>query len=134
MNYKESVVTGNKWTRSHRVICDNKFNGDKSIQYLEEEIIQLSDKTISQPLDGIGNKLIARITDPYESFPIINMETGEVVRMATVMELYAIISSHYLYTAMKRDAMREQAYSQLPDPVPEAIGDALPPTNPEPQP
>ena len=46
-NYKESEITGQKWTRAVRVQIDNPINSTPSILFVEEEAINLGAKVIT---------------------------------------------------------------------------------------
>jgi len=47
-NYKESSITGQKWTRAVRVQIDNLLNATPSILFVEEEAINLGERVITE--------------------------------------------------------------------------------------
>ena len=51
-NYNESTVTGTKWQRACRVVIENPYNQIPSINFIEEEIVNLGDNFIANPVSN----------------------------------------------------------------------------------
>lgn len=47
-NYKESAVVGQKWTRARRVLVENALDAPPSILFVEEEVINIGERRISE--------------------------------------------------------------------------------------
>lgn len=52
-NYNESDVLGTKWQRACRIIIDNPYNMTPSINFIEEEVVNLGDKVFSQIVSNL---------------------------------------------------------------------------------
>ena len=52
-NYNESTVTGTSWQRAAKVVIDNPYNKLPSITFVEEEVISVEDKIITEVVDNI---------------------------------------------------------------------------------
>lgn len=98
-DYKETTITGKQWNRFGDVYAFNPLVGQKHIIYGEQAAQTFSTgKTTMENLSGIKKKY-----SPGETFPLINPETGEVLRQVTEAELYAMMASHAMYVAGLRD-------------------------------
>lgn len=100
MNYKQTTLSGTSWTRCRCVTINNPLTGDAPIAYFQEE------KVIS--IDGAQTTVDAgscrKAFDPAATIPMLDPATG-VATGATVThaELYAILFSLYMQTAVERD-------------------------------
>lgn len=106
--YKESTITGDSWVRANQIICTNPYNSIPTIQYIEEEIFNLSNGDTIKKTYTRDN--LAQITEQFtqananEAFPLINPLTGEDLgTTATYQDLYVILHSLYFYLATKVD-------------------------------
>lgn len=111
-DYKESTITGKSWQRCYRVVINNPYNEQKTIAFLEEELVQIGGKTVTTllpSLDEVFNdpSKVINIVDPQTNVP-----TGTTI---TYGEVYAILHSAYIQNALARDA----AASPQPEPTPE---------------
>lgn len=52
-NYNESEVLGTKWQRACRVIVDNPYGGVPTINFIEEEAINLGGNIITTPISNV---------------------------------------------------------------------------------
>lgn len=99
-NYKEQVLTGQKWVRSNRVTINHPYGGGSQIHFGEEEITLLSDgKTINTPLTGLTQPF----DDPAVQFDLRNPETNEVIGSVTYADVYVMLYSLYIALATTRD-------------------------------
>ncbi len=102
-NYKETTVTGSRWTRCAVVTIVNPFNGTPAIRFDEEEVLSLgNDETMVRP----GTDSIRVNFDPAEVVQLIDPTTGAPIDGAvmTMAEIYTAIYSAYLGKAQARDA------------------------------
>lgn len=98
-NYQESEVIGTQWRRACRVVVENPLNATPSVMFVEEEAINLDDKTITN--------LVANLSCAFDlaaTFPAIDPETNlPVGRDITHAEVYGLLYSLYMDLAKKRD-------------------------------
>lgn len=52
-NYNESEVLGTKWQRACRVVIENPYKQTPSINFIEEEVVNLGDKVFSQIVGNV---------------------------------------------------------------------------------
>ena len=98
-NYKESAIAGTSWQRACRVVVENPLNGTSTIMFVEEEAVNLGDKTITNLCSNLSCTF-----DPAATFPGLDPETGlPVGRDITHGEVYALLNSLYMDLAKKRD-------------------------------
>lgn len=118
MNYKETTVTGSSWVRANSVTVHNPLGGTGAIRFNEERVIVLEDKTISEPVGSVQD----RLTEDKRSkvFDLKHPETLEVVGQATYEQVYLLLHSLYLHLAAERD------YSQSAEEVEEGEGESEP--------
>ena len=100
MNYKQTTLSGTSWTRCRCVTITNPLAGDAATAYYQEE------KVIG--IDGAQTTVDAgscrKAFDPAATIPMLNPETGEATgATVTHAELYAILFSLYMQTAVERD-------------------------------
>jgi hypothetical protein len=98
-NYKETTGTATAWRRSHQVLIKNPLNGQKQIQFFEEDVFSVGDRIIntsagliSQNYDSSSNIVLR---DPQTGEP-----TGNTIPQALV---YQALYSLYIDAAQKRD-------------------------------
>lgn len=84
-DYKESAITGSKWQRAVRVVVENPYNGQPSINFVEEEVISLGDGTVV-------TKLVANLTDSFVATDVLHQE------------LYTKLNELYVRLREARDA------------------------------
>ena len=101
MNYNESQVVGSTWTRASQIIIGNPLNGRPSIAYVEEIVVSLGDKTITES-KGVFNTSL----DVYGSIALRDQTTGELTgQTLPVGVIYNAIYSDYMNKALERDAL-----------------------------
>lgn len=118
MNYKETEVTGQQWTRCFDVRCRNPYEGVKEIEFSEEVAINLGDKVITQPT---GSRITEQFTDHDEVFALLHPTTGDALGTATYGQFYAMVHSLYMHLADKRDAANAPPLPTVPEPEPEQL-------------
>lgn len=100
-NYKESTVSGSVYTRAHRVIIDNRYQGTPSISFQEEEVLNVNGQIIHQQQGSLDENF----TDPTTVFPMVDPTTGASLGDATYGQIYVLLHSLYLHLAARRDAL-----------------------------
>lgn len=102
-NYKETEVQGQSWQRACRVVVENPLNGTSTIMFVEEEAVNLGDKTLTNLCSNLSCTF-----DPAATFPGLDPETGlPVGRDITHGEVYALLNSLYMHLAKLRDTPPE---------------------------
>ncbi len=99
----ETIGDATTYIRPYQTISTGPLNGPNSMTIFEEKIVILSDASVQKiPLDTA--ELQVTITDPTESFDIVNPTTGEVTGTMTFAQLKVQMYSLYLHLAALRDA------------------------------
>lgn len=108
-NYRESAVSGTKWTRSVGGSFNNPYQGVPSIRFEEEEVVSLGDGTIiKQPAPmsnvlGASNSTATNLNDPEKSFPLLNPVDGTTIGTAKYKDVFVILHSLYMAISLERD-------------------------------
>ena len=103
--YRETTITGKKRQRAYRVVISNELNQQPTIEFQEEEVLDLDGTQIRQTCGGIvlpfdpGKEV--PLIDPRTNMPILD-EKG-VQRTTTMLEAYVLIYSSYWQAAAERD-------------------------------
>jgi hypothetical protein len=100
MNLNEKQIAGTSWIRAHTIIMRNPFNGDRTVEFNEEKLIQLADgSTISQTAPGIGITF-----DPNEQVQILDPDTGAAIPGMIMSQglIMTAIASLYFKKAAER--------------------------------
>lgn len=101
-NYKESNVTGVKYTRANRVILQNELDAPKSITFSEQEIFTLPDTSrVVKHSGSVGVTLDE--TNATTPFNLIHPETGAVLGTTTYQDVYVLMHSLYYHLVTERD-------------------------------
>lgn len=99
-NYQQSTVTGTAWTRCRLVNIINPLNSRPCAVFVEERAMTIDGQVIT---NDAGN--VARGFDQAQSIPLRNPETGELTGASVSQgELYTILYSLYMQTAIERDS------------------------------
>lgn len=100
-NYNETEVAGSNWQRCHQVVIDNRLGITPSIRFDEERVTALANgEAVRQPMGSL-----AVPSEPGGTVEMRDPETGEPTgETITHAEIYAILYSAYLGTALARDA------------------------------
>lgn len=99
-DYKETTIAGNKWTRCVKLTVDNPYQGAPGIVLSEEDVVLVGGTPVKFPSANIHVPFVPTDTvDLYD--PTTLQKTGASL---THMEIYGILFSIYLDSAMKRDA------------------------------
>lgn len=104
-NYKEENLTGNKWVRCNRIVIENPYVGNKTIQFYEQEILYFSNTDITyKNISSSGPNSLTTTFTPNNSIEIINPYTLEPTgNTFSHEELYVMLFSAYMNEAKKRD-------------------------------
>lgn len=99
-DYNETTVTGSAWQRCKQVVVDNRLGVTPSIRFDEERVTALSDgDTVHRNLGALSVPF-----DPAAVIELRDPATGEATGATiTHAEVYAILYSAYLGTAIARD-------------------------------
>lgn len=103
-DYKKQDIVGTQFTRCNRIEFSNPLGADfRPVTFHEENVLnaQWMDKPVVIAAGRCQNALTDGNGDT--AFPLVNHETGEVVGQATYKQVYEMLASLYLYTAMLRD-------------------------------
>lgn len=101
-NYKESQLTGTQWIRATRVVVENPYNQNPTINFIEEAAMSVG---------ASGENIITRLCgnliesfNPSKEVPILDLITGEPTGLTfNHMELYQMLNSLYMQLAIERD-------------------------------
>lgn len=101
--YKKTTIGDvTTYVRPYQTISSGPLSGPNSMTIFEEAITVLPDASIvKSPVET--PELQATITDPNQSFNIVNPATGEVTSTLTFAQLKIQMYSLYLYLAAIRD-------------------------------
>jgi hypothetical protein len=98
--YRESQLTGVRRMRAYQVLAHNPANGNRSIEFREEWLTQLSDgRAINEP----AGSLRKAFDNPMAEFNLLHPETGDVVGAMSYLQVYSALHSLYLHLAEERD-------------------------------
>ena len=113
MNYKETTVNGSSWVRCRAVTINNPLPGNTLsdmpqpdgatgpvVYFQEEKVVSLDGSNIHMDAGSCHKPF-----DPAATIPLLDPTTGEPTgTTVTHAELYAILFSLYMQTALERDA------------------------------
>lgn len=102
MNYKESTINCTTWTRCRTVTVQNPVGETPKAYFQEEECVALpNEQIIKRDLAAVQKEF-----SPSSTFPILNPQTAEPTgETATHADVYALLFSLYMQTAMERDGV-----------------------------
>jgi len=96
--------TGSLYTRATSIVIQNPLDGAPEIRFNEEDVVVETDG--AQKATGFSGEFVhAEMTDPQESFVLINPLTGEAIDGTTtgsVTELQVLMTSFYYYLKEKQ--------------------------------
>lgn len=102
-NYNETPVSGQEWQRARLVQVNNEYEGNKSVTFVEEKILNLSDGRLIHSEAG-------QITEPFSeanantAFPLVDPSTNQPIgQNMTYGAVYVALYSLYFYLAQIRD-------------------------------
>lgn len=108
MNYQESTLTGTSWIRCNQVSITNPLAGTPvgpmesaipSINFAEEKVMVIDGNTVKIPVGSCHKSFQADST-----IPLLDPTTGASLGASvTHAELYTILFSLYIQTAVERD-------------------------------
>lgn len=100
--YKKTTIgDATTYVRPFQTVSNGPLVGLNSLTIFEEKVIVLPDaSSVVVPLDTV---VMATITDPTESFNVVNPATGAVIGTKTLAELKIEMYSLYLHLAAQRD-------------------------------
>jgi hypothetical protein len=110
-NYRQATIEGTTWTRAFKVVVNHPVQGGSSIEFHEEQAIQMLGNTTTTP-----SEVLTAAFDPEAEIEVLDPSTGEPTGM-TISEayVYAALYSKYIAMAKTRDRMAE-ASAMLPTP------------------
>ena len=99
-DYKETDVSGVAWQRAYQILILNPLGQVPTVRYDEEQVINLNDEQIKQPVNTLGYTIdplgVIALRDPQTL-----QLTGQTIPVATV---HQALFSDYINRAMARDA------------------------------
>lgn len=97
-DYQETNGAGKSWRRCYRVLAENPLGGPPSINYAQQDVVQLEGGEHATRDAGL---LVAalKLGTAGKSFPLLNPATGEQVGTMTEAQLFAALHSHFLFVA-----------------------------------
>lgn len=99
-NYKQTVVSGEKYIRANRVVLENPLNGIPSALFIEEEIINIGGEIIRRPISTLSEQML----DPTTSFNLINPVDDSIIGTSDYQSIYVLLYSFHRHLAAIRDA------------------------------
>lgn len=101
--YKQQTGSGQSWQRCYSIQIENPLEGSPVIIFQEEMVVVVGDTTIKKPIT-----MCTKLFDPNETFPVLNPQTGEPTgQTMNHAEVYKILHSLYIQTALQRDGQAE---------------------------
>ncbi len=99
---KTQIGDATTYIRPYQTMSLGPLNGPNSMTISEELVVVLPDaSTVEVPLNTPA--LQATITDPTQSFNIVDPTTGQIIGTKTFAQLKCELYSLYLYLASIRD-------------------------------
>lgn len=112
MNYKETIESGQVWTRCNRVEIINPLDRNPSVNMFEETVISIAGESITRP-----GRMLSKSFSATDVVQLVNPATGELLGASVShQDLYVILYSLWLATAQEHDAA-ELAFQPIPEPV-----------------
>ena len=103
--YKQTEIAGSEYVRCPQIVISNPLAGQAQIQFTEQRVAVLPDRNIVTP-EGI----VTVDFDPEATIALLNPETDEPTGgTITHGEVYAILYSAYIQTALARDAAQHES-------------------------
>lgn len=105
-DYKESTVTGTRWTRCRQIRIDNPHSsqGIPGVQFVEEDAIDLGGDVGVVVTPSKLRPIYSIQFDPVDVVDVYNPVTGEkTAQTITMGEIYTLIFSAYMTYAARRD-------------------------------
>lgn len=100
---KTQIGDTTTYIRPYQTVSIGLLNGTNSMTICEELVVVLPDaSTVNVPLEIVP--LQATITDPTQSFNIVDPTTGTIIGTKTFAQLKCELYSLYLYLAAIRDS------------------------------
>ena len=97
--YQEQTGPGQIWQRCYSIRIDNPLGGQATLTFDEERVITIGDQVVKTPHTVCRKRFNSPLT-----FPLRNPQTGELTgETMTHLEVYKILHSLYIHTAMQRD-------------------------------
>ena len=102
-NYKESTVQGTSFRRCKGIQFINQLNvSTRAVVFEEEDVVSFDGKHFATASGSLMSGFDAE--NGSTVFPLVDIETGALLGSATYQQVYEMLASLYLHTAMKRDA------------------------------
>jgi hypothetical protein len=101
--YQPSNVVGTKYTRAYRVECQNPLDGQTSITFAEQSVVNLDDGTVITKDLGNLNEVLTEENTTTE-FALLNPVTGESTGQSmSYGDIFTALYSLYIDLATNRD-------------------------------
>lgn len=102
-NYNETAGTGTMWTRCYKIVIENPYIGlQKVAQFFDEDVVVINNRIIQKQ-----SRLIQKTFDSSSTIQLRDPQTGQLTgETITHQELYNILYSLYIQSAMERDSQQ----------------------------
>lgn len=98
---KYQKQTGQVWRRCSSVVIDNPLGGMAFITFNEQNVITVGEDITGTPAGVCRKKFSSPLT-----FPLRDPQTNELIgQTMTHLDVYKILHSLYIHTAMQRDGV-----------------------------
>lgn len=116
-NYNEQKTSGEMttWIRAKKIMIDNPLHDVPTLSFIEEEVKSFTDKTVILNTINVFSKVLS---DPNETFHLLNPATGEALGMQmSVGQVAAALYSYYIALAKARDEAQATQPTEPETPV-----------------
>lgn len=110
--YQEQTGQGQIWQRCYSIMVENPLGGPATVTFNEEKVMAIGEEVVKTPFTICRKKF-----NPQMTFELRNPQTGETTGQSmTHLELYKILYSLYMHTALQRDGVIPPDEPQSGDP------------------
>lgn len=109
----ETIGDATTYVRPRETVSTGLISGENTLRIFEEKITVLSDGTVIRS-DLETPELSVTISDPTETFDVVNPTTGEVTGSLSLAQIKTYLYSMYLHFAAQRDEADAQQEGPLP--------------------
>lgn len=111
-DYKQTTISGTSWQRAWRAECENPLDGQRSITFHEEQVLNAGGQTIRTPAGSVSVPF--DLQNALTPFPLLDPDTGQQIGTATYAQVYRLLHSLYIHAATQRDAQELALQEQPP--------------------
>jgi len=108
-NYKEQNISGSAYIRAREVHIANPLDGQRTIVFDEERIMNLDGESVITPCRLERPRTDFTQDNAMTTFNLLDQNGVPTGTTATYMEVYLMLQSLYYHLAQQRDNSLEQA-------------------------